>query len=275
MSFILNNKLTIPAIGFGTWQLTEDVEKVITEAVKAGYKHIDTAAAYGNEAAIGATLKKLNVNRETIFLTSKVWKSDLGYESTLKAFEQSLHNLQTDYLDLYLIHWPVKNSESNWEQVNAETWRALEYLYKNGKVKAIGVSNFLVHHLESLLENSTIKPMVNQIEYHPGYLQPETVTYCKAADILVEAWSPIGSGRLLQDSTLVKMAKKYNVQVAQLCIQFALQNNIVPLPKSTNSKNIAANIQFEPFVIAQEDLNEIYDMNEVGFSGLLPDLVPF
>ena len=275
MEFTLNNKLAIPAIGFGTWQLTENVENVITEAIKANYKHIDTAAVYGNEAEIGAALKKLNTNRSDIFLTSKVWNTDRGYDSTIKAFEESLNKLQTNYLDLYLIHWPTKNTEADWESKNAETWRALEYLYKQGKVKAIGVSNFLVHHLESLLEVCEIKPMVNQIEYHPGYLQTETVNYCKANDILVEAWSPIGSGRLLQNETLHTIAEKYQVSVAQLCIQFALQNGILPLPKSTNPKNIVANIAFTPFVIAMEDVEVLTNMSETGFSGLLPDLVPF
>ena len=275
MEFTLNNKLAIPSIGFGTWQLTENVENVIANAIKANYKHIDTAAVYGNEAEIGAALKKLNTNRSDIFLTSKVWNTDRGYDSTIKAFEESLNKLQTNYLDLYLIHWPTKNTEADWESKNAETWRALEYLYKQGKVKAIGVSNFLVHHLESLLEVCEIKPMVNQIEYHPGYLQTETVNYCKANDILVEAWSPIGSGRLLQNETLHTIAEKYQVSVAQLCIQFALQNGILPLPKSTNPKNIVANIAFTPFVIAMEDVEVLTNMSETGFSGLLPDLVPF
>jgi len=275
MEFILNNKVSIPAIGFGTWQLTDNVEKVITQAIQANYKHIDTAAVYGNEAAIGSALKNATINREDIFITSKVWNTNRGYQNTLNAFEESLTKLQTNYLDLYLIHWPVKNSENNWEQLNAETWRALEYLYKQGKVRAIGVSNFLVHHLESLLDNCEIKPMVNQIEYHPGYTQNETVIYCKANDILVEAWSPIGSGKLLQNETLLKIAAKYNVTVAQLCIQFALQNNILPLPKSTNPVNIVSNIQFSSFVISIDDMKILNGMDETGFSGLLPDLVAF
>lgn len=275
MEFILHNGVSIPAIGFGTWQLTDNVENVISEAIKANYKHIDTAAVYGNEAEIGAALKKLAVKREAIFITSKVWNTDRGYEATIKAFDDSLAKLQTSYLDLYLIHWPVKNTETNWEEINAETWRALEYLYKQGKIKAIGVSNFLPHHLEALLQVCEIKPMVNQIEFHPGYTQNEAVAYCQSNDILVEAWSPIGRGRLLQDPVLLAMAAKYNVSVAQLCIQFALQNNILPLPKSATPANIMSNINFTPFVLATTDFETLLNLPETGFSGLLPDSVDF
>jgi len=275
MDFQLNNQLRIPAIGFGTWQLTENVETVIGQALQAGYKHIDTAAVYANEAEIGNALKKFSVPREDIFITSKVWNTERGYDATINAFEESLKKLQTEYLDLYLIHWPTKNTEPDWERKNAETWRALEYLYKQKKVKAIGVSNFLVHHLQALLDDCQIKPMVNQIEYHPGYLQPEVVNFCKVNDILVQAWSPLGSGKLLQDPTLVALASKYQVSVAQLCIQFALQHNILPLPKSSTLANIQSNIQFATFIIQQQDCESIYKMKETGFSGLLPDSVPF
>ena len=274
-NFKLHNNVEIPAIGFGTWQLTENVEETINKALDAGYKHIDTAAIYNNEKEIGQALKNRGVNRQDVFITSKVWASNRGYQETLNAFEESLKNLQTDYLDLYLIHWPAKTTQENWEQTNADTWRALEDLYNQGKVKAIGVSNFMKHHLDALKKVATIKPMVNQIEYHPGYLQQETVDFCQMHQILVQAWSPIGSGKLLQDSNLKQMAEKYKVSVAQLCIQFALQNNILPLPKSTNITNINSNLNFSTFKILDEDVNKLRSMQQTGFSGLIPDQVPF
>lgn len=274
-NFKLHNNVEIPAIGFGTWQLTDNVEETINKALDAGYKHIDTAAIYNNEKEIGQALKNRGINREDVFITSKVWASNRGYNETLNAFDESLKNLQTDYLDLYLIHWPAKTTQDNWEQINADTWRALEDLYNQGKVKAIGVSNFMKHHLDALKKVATIKPMVNQIEYHPGYLQQETVDFCQMHQILVEAWSPIGSGKLLKDENLKQMADRYKVTVAQLCIQFALQNNILPLPKSTNVVNINSNLNFSTFKILVEDVNKLRSMQQTGFSGLIPDQVPF
>lgn len=269
----LNNGLAIPTVGFGTWQLTENVENVIKEALAAGYTHIDTAAVYGNEEEIGNALQ--GADRSSIFLTSKVWNTDRGYDSTLKAFEESLKRLKTDYLDLYLIHWPANANRENPKQENAETWRALETLYKEGKVKAIGLSNFLKEHVEDILAVAEVKPMVNQLEFHPGYLQEETIAFCKANDIVVEAWSPIGSGRLLDDAELAAIAANYDVSVATLCIQFALQEGVVVLPKSTNPKNIKSNLQFERFTISAEDIARIKAMPQAGFSGLNPAEVEF
>lgn len=271
----LNNGLHIPKIGFGTWQITENVDLIIHTALQAGYRHIDTAVLYGNETEIGHAIKNAEINREEIFLTTKVWNTHRGYENVLQSFEESLNKLQTDYIDLYLLHWPEKTSTENWDEINASSWRALEEVYLQGKVKAIGVSNFMLIHLDSLLKKCSIKPMVNQIEYHPGYLQDEVITYCKDRNIAIAAWSPIGSGRLLQHPLLKDLAQKYHISVAQLCIQFALQNDIIVLPKSTNKENIINNINLPKFTIDEHDMALIKNMEEAGFSGLHPDKVDF
>ena len=277
-TFKLSNEIEIPAIGFGTWQI-EDGEKVINAtltAIQEGYTHIDTAFFYHNEKGIGQAIKQANTKREDLFITTKVWNSDRGYEQTLKAFDTSLNNLDLEYIDLFLIHWPANHTQfENWKEINAQTWKALEKLYKEGKIKAIGVCNFMVKHLEALLETCEIKPMVNQIEYHPGYTQNDVVAFCKENNILVEAWSPIGSGRILENELLKEIAQKYNVNVGQLCIQFALQQGILPLPKAENPTNIKNNIQFETFEISEADMNQILNMPSTGFSGLNPDEVPF
>ena len=251
-AFKLNNTIEIPAIGFGTWQI-EDGEKVINavlNAIDEGYRHIDTAFFYHNEKGIGQAIKQTNVNRNQLFITTKVWNTDRGYEQTLKAFETSLQNLQLDYIDLYLIHWPANAIQfEDWKEINAQTWKALEKLYKDGKVKAIGVCNFMVNHLEALLETCEIKPMVNQIEFHPGHTQSEVVAFCKQNDILVEGWSPIGQGKILDNDLLLSIAKKYQVNVGQLCIQFALQQGILPLPKSVTPMNIKNNFHLPEFKV--------------------------
>lgn len=271
----LNNGLHIPKIGFGTWQITENVDLIIHTALQAGYRHIDTAVLYDNETKIGHAIKNAGINREEIFLTTKVWNTHRGYENVLQSFEESLNKLQTDYIDLYLLHWPEKTSTENWDEINASSWRALEEVYLQGKVKAIGVSNFMLIHLDSLLKKCSIKPMVNQIEYHPGYLQDEVITYCKNRNIAIAAWSPIGSGRLLQHPLLKDLAQKYHISVAQLCIQFALQNDIIVLPKSTSKENIINNINLPKFTIDEHDMALIKNMEEAGFSGLHPDKVDF
>lgn len=277
-TFKLSNDIEIPAIGFGTWQI-EDGEKVIQAvltAINDGYRHIDTAFIYQNEKGIGQAIKQSAIKRKELFITTKVWNTDRGYEQTLKAFEISLHNLQLDYIDLYLIHWPANPRQfENWKQINTETWKALEKLYKDGKVKAIGVCNFMVNHLEALLETSEIKPMINQIEFHPGHTQDGVISFCKDNDILVEAWSPIGQGKILNNELLQSIAKKHDVNVGQLCIQFALQQGILPLPKSVTPVNIKNNLHLPEFKISDEDLDLILKMPSTGFTGLNPNEITF
>ena len=276
-TFRLNNGYEIPCVGFGTWQTPdgETAEMAVSEAIKAGYRHIDTAACYGNEAGVGREIKKSGIEREKLFVTSKVWNTERGYEKTVAAFEKTLANLGLDYLDLYLIHWPASSSQyDNWEEINPETWKAMTDLYKAGRIKSIGVSNFMPHHLEALMKTE-VPPMVNQIEYHPGLTQAETVGYCKKHGILVEAWSPLGTGRMLNNETLKSIAGKYGKSVAQLCIRWCLQNGVLPLPKSVTPSRIVENINIFDFEILANDIVEINEMLYFGGSGLHPDRVDF
>lgn len=276
-TFKLNNGYEIPCVGFGTWQTPEGETAVmaVREAIKAGYRHIDTAACYENEVGVGQGIKVSGIEREKLFVTSKVWNTQRGYDKTMAAFEKTLSDLGLDYLDLYLIHWPASSTQfENWEEINLDTWRAMRELYKAGRIKAIGVSNFLPHHLEALMKTD-VPPMVNQIEYHPGLMQTETVKYCKEHNILVEAWSPLGTGRMLSDERLKSIAEKYGKSVAQLCIRWCLQNGILPLPKSVTPSRIIENTEVFDFEIAIEDMDAIYSMPYFGLSGLHPDKVTF
>lgn len=276
-TFKLSNGVEIPWVGFGTWQTPDGDTAVnaVKQALVSGYRHIDTAAAYKNEGSVGQAIKESGVAREDIFITSKLWNEDRGYENTKKAFENTLKELGTDYLDLYLIHWPANEKQfDDWKEINLDTWKAMTELYKEGKIKAIGVSNFMTNHLEALLD-AEVKPMVNQIEYHPGYTQDAVVDLCRKHDILVEAWSPIGSGRLLENEDLTKIADKYEKSVAQLCIRYVLQNDVLPLPKSVTPSRIEENTDIFDFEIMDEDMKTIDAMENVGFSGMDPNEVDF
>lgn len=274
----LSNGVRIPKIGFGTWQ-TPDGETAVTAvetAIKAGYTHIDTAAVYGNEVSVGEGIIKSGADRKDLFITTKLWNSNRGYDKTMLAFEESMKKLQLEYLDLYLIHWACSGQHSReWRDINLSTWKAFEELYKAGKIRAIGVSNFLVHHLRPLMDKCEIIPMVNQIEYHPGYMQPETVDFCNRNNILVQAWSPLGCGRVLEDERLIKVAQKYAKSVAQICIRWALQNNTNPLPKSATPSRIIENINVFDFEISCEDMKFIDDIYYLGYSGMHPDEITF
>lgn len=279
-TFLLRNGVKIPQVGFGTYKAgDEEAAECVKAALDCGYRHIDTAYFYGNEPGVGRGIREAmtecNLKRENIFVTSKVWNTDRGYEETLAAFEKTMENLKLDVLDLYLIHWPAAPHQyENWEEVNLGTWRAMTELYQAGRIRAIGVSNFLPHHLKALMETE-VKPMVNQIEYHPGCLQEETVNYCKENKILVEAWSPLGRGRVLEHPVLVQLAGKYGKSVAQLCLRFCLQHEIVPLPKSVNPERIKENGAIFDFEISSEDMERIDNLGEFGGSGLNPDQVDF
>ncbi len=273
---ILNNGTEIPEIGFGTWQTTEGVQKTVKEALKAGYKHIDTADIYGNEAEIGEAIEESGIDRKDLYLTTKIWNSNRNAQGVKYSVEQSLKKLKTNYLDLLLIHWPANAKQfDNWKEINAETWKAMEELYKSGVVKAIGVSNFMLPQIEALLETAEVIPAVNQIEFHPGYVQQTVVDFCKEKGIAIEAWSPIGSGRLLKDEDLKDIADKYGVSPAILCIQFCLQSGVIVLPKSENPTNIYNNLHFERFKISESDMKALKTLEETGFSGLNPETVDF
>lgn len=277
-SFRLVNGVPVPCIGFGTWQLEEGKKavKTIQTALEAGYRHIDTAAAYENEASVGQAIIESGIPRKEIFVTSKLWNSDRGYDKALAAFDKTLQKLKLDYLDMYLVHWPASQGKcKEWESINADTWRAFEELYRDKRVRAIGVSNFMPIHLESLIKHSDVAPMVNQIEYHPGQIQQETIDYCEANDILVEAWSPLGSGRVLNNPDLTAIAKTYGKSVSQLCVRWCLQNGVLPLPKSETKAHIVQNADVFDFEISEKDMEAICRMGDFGGSGLSPDTVDF
>ncbi|HOO25349.1 MAG TPA: aldo/keto reductase [Clostridiales bacterium] len=277
-TYKLANGLEIPRLGFGTWQTPDGQVAIdsVLAAFEAGYRHIDTAAAYNNEAGVGEAIRQSSLSREEIFVTTKLWNSERGYEKTLAAFEVSMEKLGLEYLDLYLIHWPAaKGKAEDWQHTNSETWRAFEELYNQGRIKAIGVSNFMPHHLKPLMEKAKVMPMVNQIEFHPGLLQTQTTAFCADNNILVEAWSPLGSGRLLEAKELKAVAAKYDKSVAQICVRWCLQHGTLPLPKSVTPSRIKENADVFDFEIGPEDMALIDALPDIGGSGLHPDEVNF
>ncbi|WP_234123458.1 aldo/keto reductase [Clostridium hydrogenum] len=265
----LHNGVKMPWIGFGTFKVKDyDIAVAsVKEALRLGYRHIDTAAVYGNEEAVGVGIKESGVKREDIFLTSKVWNSDQGYDSTLKAFETSINKLGVDYLDLYLIHWP--------KALNKETWRALEKLYKDGKVRAIGVSNFKVHHLEELLESAEIVPMVNQVEYHPEFPQAEVHEYCKNHKIQLEAWGPLMQGKIFNIPLMQELSVKYGRTISQIVLRWDLQMGVVTIPKSVTPSRIKENMELFDFVISEDDMKKIEALNSETRIGPDPDEITF
>ena len=269
--FILHNGVKIPSIGFGTWKLknNEDTVGIIQNAVSSGYRLFDTAFSYGNEEAVGKGLKQSNIPREELIISSKLWNADRGYDNIIKACKRSIKALDCVYLDIYLIHWPASKAvHDNWIEINNETWKAFEYLYENNLVKAIGVCNFKTNQLIELNKEAKIKPMINQIEYHIGMNQSEIVNYCKENDIVVEAWSPLGSGKMLKNDTIKDMANKYNVSPAQLCIRWCYQNKVIPLPKSKNEERMKQNKNIMNFEISKDDMKVLDEMPYIGGSGL-------
>ncbi len=272
-SIVLNNGLQIPSLGFGTYKAADDRStEVIRMAIEAGYRYFDTASFYETEGYLADAIKECGVPREKLTIASKVWRSEMGYENTKKAFSQTLERLQTDYLDLYLIHWPRPlENENNWKMADCETWHAMEELYREGKVRAIGLSNFLPHHIENIMTVATVFPAVNQIEFHPGYTQSETVKYCQERKIAVQAWSPMGRGRVLQDALILELSEKYNVTPAQICMRYCLQHNVMPLPKASSQARMNENKDVWEFTISDDDMNKIDAMPETGWSGEHPD----
>lgn len=277
-NYLLRNNVQIPCVGFGTWQIEDGktVSTAVEGAIAAGYRHIDTAAAYRNETGVGEGIRAAGIARESLFVTSKLWNDVRGYEATLQAFGESLKRLNMEYLDLYLIHWPRPVAfRDTYELANSETWRAFEHLLQEGYVRAIGVSNFLCNHLEALLKTAQVAPMVNQIEFHPGWLQPETVSFCQAHQIQIEAWSPLGSGKLLSDETLNTLAQKYQKSCAQLCLRWGLQKQVLPLPKSVTPARIAENLKVFDFEISEQDMAIIDGLACVGRTGSDPENAKF
>lgn len=271
--YLLNDGKKIPVLGFGTWRIPngEDTYNAVTNAIKLGYRHIDTAKVYKNEQSVGKAVKDSGIKREDLFITTKLWNSDRGYDSTLKAFEESLKKLDMDYVDLYLMHWPAyKHQFNNWEQINIESFKAMKRLQEEGLIKSIGCSNFLPHHIKPLFD-AGINPTVNQIEFHPGYGQFETVNYCQENHIVVEAWSPLGAGKMLSDEMLLAFAKKYNKSAAQICFNWCVQHNVLPLTRTTKVERMLENKDIYNFELEKEDILLIDKMERTFWSGNYPD----
>ncbi|WP_372974062.1 aldo/keto reductase [Muriicola sp.] len=268
--FTLNNGVKMPYFGLGVY-LSKEGQEVINAvkwALEEGYRHIDTASIYGNEAGVGEGIRESGVPREEVFLVSKVWNSDQGYDSAIKAFEASLERLGTDYLDLYLIHWPVKGKYR-------ETWRALETLYNEKRVKAIGVSNFLSHHLEDLLDQASIVPMVNQMEFHPYLVQKDLLGFCKEKDIQYEAWSPLMQGNVFEVELLKELAKKYQKSIAQIVLRWDLQKGVITIPKSSKRNRIAENASIFDFSLSEDDISRLDKLDRHQRFGPDPDTFDF
>ena len=267
--FVLDKGVEMPFTGFGTYKVHD--EKIILNALEVGYRHLDTARRYENEKLIGNALKNCGIPRRELFLTSKVWKTDLGYDNTLRSFEASLNDLGVNYMDLFLIHWPQSAPDADWKPILTETWKAMERLYDEGIVTAIGVSNHLPHHLMHILKDCNTRPMVNQLEFHPGYVQATTTNFCLAQDIQVEAWSPLGRAALLKDPLILELAKKYGKTPAQICLRFCLQSNVLPLPKSSSPERMKENLDIFDFDLSIEDVFRLSTMPETGWSGQHPE----
>lgn len=276
-TYTMNNGLTIPVIGFGTWQASdEEAKQSVLWALEAGYRHIDTAAAYKNEAAVGEALKESGVPREDIFVTTKLHNKKHGYDKTKQAIEDSLSELDCGYIDLLLIHWPNPiYSRENWKEDNAGSWKAMEVAVEAGKIKSIGVSNFHPRHLEPLMETAKIKPAVNQILLNPSEMQPDVVEYNKEHNILSEAYSPLGTGKIFDIDELKELAEKYDKTIAQLVLKWSLQHGFLPLPKTVTKERVWENADIFDFEIEANDMALIDGLKGRAGSAANPDTIEF
>jgi len=273
-TFTMHNGVTIPCIALGTFKMTSEVaEQAVLDGIEVGYRHIDTAAAYQNEDGVGRAIKKSGLKREEIFVTSKLPNAMHGYNNTLRAFNESLEKLELDYLDLYLIHWPViEEHKDRYQEDIIETWQAFEKLYKEGKTRSIGVSNFMIEHLDIIIKNTEIIPMINQIQFNPQVIEEDLRAHCKKHNIVVEGWGPLVQGQAFDHEILNEMAKKYNRTVAQICIRFALQHEVLPLPKTTHKDRMIENANVFDFEITDEDRKEIEKLKVLGRLGKEPNI---
>ncbi|MFT8928812.1 MAG: aldo/keto reductase [Sporolactobacillus sp.] len=269
ISRVLSNGTEMPSIGLGVWQSRpgKEVQNAVLYALDAGYRLIDTAMVYGNESDVGEAIRNSQVPREDIFITTKLWHTDHGYEKTKKAFEESMKKLKLDYIDLYLIHFPAT-------PLVAESWRAMEELYKEGYIRAIGVSNFHEQHLKQLLKTAELTPMVDQVEYHPYLAHKSLRAFLKKYNIQMEAWSPLGMGRLVDDRNIADIANKYGKTVPQIILKWNLQTEVIPLPKSVHKKFIGENIDIFDFQLSSKDMNYINSLDENHHTGTNPDDFP-
>ena len=274
----LSNGVKIPSIGFGTWQTPEGeaAAEAVRTAIEAGYRHIDTAQAYGNEKSVGDGIKRSGINRCDLFVTTKLTNDNHTYEITKSSFEQSLKDLGLDYVDLFLIHWPrPMKFRDNWQKANAETWKAMEELYDEGKIRAIGVSNFMPLHLSALFDTAKIAPMVNQIRLCPGCTQDEVARYSREKGMILEAYSPLGTGRIFDADDIMFLSFKYGKSIAQISIRWSLQMGFLPLPKSVNEERIRSNIDVFDFELSDEDMEFLSGSTGVAGGAPDPDNMPF
>jgi len=274
----MNNNLEIPQLGFGTWQIPEGkaAYESVRYALEVGYRHIDTAAAYGNEESVGRAIRESGIEREEIFLTTKLHNNDHGYEQTREAFLESLRKLDTDYVDLYLIHWPNPiASRSHWQDANRGSWKAMEEFVMQGLIKSIGISNFREHHIESLLERAEIKPQVNQIRLYAGEQQHKLVQYCKDKGMVLEAYSPLGTGGLLSSPLIKSIAEEVGKSPAQVCLRYDVQRGHVVLPKSVTPSSILQNKDIFDFTLNEEQMTKLNEMENICGPTQNPDETSF
>ncbi|AVM71686.1 aldo/keto reductase [Streptococcus mutans] len=271
-AYTLINGVHIPKIGFGTWKLADGDEayKSVSYALEIGYRHVDTAQYYGNEVSVGRAIADSPIKREELFITTKIWNDKHSYDEAKQSVEESLAKLKLNYLDLLLIHWPnpkALRENDAWKTRNADVWRAMEDLYQTGKVRAIGVSNFMIHHLEPLLEVATVKPMVNQVLLAPGCSQEDLVAFCRQNEMILEAYSPLGTGSIFDNQTAQDLANKYNKTVAQIALRWSLQKGFLPLPKSATPKNILSNLTIFDFDLTEDDILKLDKIENVKSQG--------
>lgn len=276
----LNNGVMIPCVGYGTFKTPADVaEQAVADVIEVGYRLIDTAAVYGNEEAVGKGIRDSGIDRHRLFVTSKLWNTERGYESTKKALDETLQKMQLDYLDLYLIHWPANQKQfgDRAAEINAETWRAMENAYHEGKIRALGLSNFMPHHVIDLMKTAKVAPAVDQIEVHPGWPHAQEIKYLQAHNILVEAWGPLGGqgAKVLTNPTMEKLAKKYGKTTAQISLRWILQQGVLPLPKSVHPDRMVENTKLFDFELSDEDMKTISELPNLGGQCKDPDEVDF
>ena len=277
--YTLNDGTKIPKIGFGTYnEEFADNTATIIKAIECGYRFFDTASLYETERPLGNALKESGIARQDVIIETKLWIDEMGAENVKTAFEKSLNRLQTDYIDIYMMHWPRQTGadDEKWKELDIETWMAMERLVRHGKVKRLGLSNFLPHHLKNILENSTIKPVVDQLELHPGYSQEGAVAFCKANDVLPMAWSPLGRGRenaTMGNAILVRLAEKYCKSIQQINLRFLLQKGILPIPKASSEAHMKANLEVFDFELSEDDMAMLSYMPQTAWLGEHPDCV--
>lgn len=276
----LNNGVKIPCVGYGTFRTPANVaEQAVADAIEVGYRLIDTAAVYGNEEAVGRGIRDSGINRHRLFVTSKLWNTERGYESTKKALDETLKKMRLDYLDLYLIHWPANQKQfgTRAAEINAETWRAMEEAYHEGKVRAIGLSNFMPHHVIDLMRTAKVAPAVDQIEVHPGWPHVQEIKYLQAHNILVEAWGPLGGqgAKVLTNPTMLKLAAKYDKTPAQISLRWIVQQGVLPLPKSVHPERMVQNTKLFDFELSDADMHTISQLPNLGGQCADPDAVDY